>query len=679
MKRCIVFLLGALVLLGIGQAQIVDPVKWTFEKRVTSTNTADLIFTATIDSKYHMYGVYFEDGGPVLTTFRFDTVKDIERVGRIIEVTRPHKTHDPNFDMDVTLHSGKAIFLQKIRFSKPGKYDLKGSVEYQACTDINCLRAVEKDFSFNFQIEGEKASLNSVSAKEVHENVIPVQLSQDSKIAPLSAQQPLPVGQENNNKSMWVFFFWALVAGFAGTLTPCVFPMIPMTVSFFMQGSQNRIKGILKGLVFGLSIVGIYTSVGLLVSLTSLGSDFASQLSSHWIPNLIFFSLFLVFAASFLGMFEIVLPSGIVNKADQNADKGGYIGIVFMALATVLVSFSCTGPLVGSLLVEAAGGLALKPIVGMFGFGLAFALPFTFFAIFPSSLKSLPKSGGWLNSVKVVLGIIVLAFSLKFLANIDQSYHLNILSRDIFLAIWIVLAVILGFYILGKIQFLHDSPVKGISVPRFILALVAFVFSVYLLTGLFGKPLKSLSALLPPQEEVTGSSIAPESSNSTVLCSEPLFSDILHFPFGLKGYFTYKEALACAAEKGKPILIDFKGHTCANCKKMEQEVWSNSEVQKLLSNEFVLVALYTDDKAELPAKDWYISKFDGKQKKTMGQVNSDIQSSVFQTNTLPYYVIVNEKGEILNQPIGTELDVNRYIEFLKSGIARSKEMRQAKI
>jgi thiol:disulfide interchange protein DsbD len=416
----------------------------------------------------------------------------------------------------------------------------------------------------------------------------------------------------------------------------------------------------------------IYTLIGVLVSLTSLGSGFASQLSTHWIPNLLFFLLFLVFSSSFLGMFEIVLPGNIVNRADQQADKGGYLGIVFMALATVLVSFSCTGPIVGALLVEAAGGLAMKPILGMFGFGLAFALPFTFFAIFPSSLKSLPKSGGWLNSVKVVLGLVVLAFSMKFLVNIDQAYHLNIISREIFLAIWIAISLILCFYLLGKIKFAHDSDVKFISVPRLLMVIATFVFTIYLFTGFLGNNLTSINSLLPPaSEKSTIASISQNEDQTQLLCGIPKYSDFLHLPFGLKGYFELDEALACAKQKGKPVFIDFKGHACSNCKKMEAAVFSKPEIQKLLKENFIIVALYADDRTKLVEKDWRKSISNGEVNKTMGMVNESLEVDLFKTNALPLYAIVDSLGKSITTPIGTELDAEKFEAFLRAGISKN--------
>lgn len=416
--------------------------------------------------------------------------------------------------------------------------------------------------------------------------------------------------------------------------------------------------------------------VGVIVALTSAGADFANQLSTHWIPNLIFFLLFIIFAASFLGMFEIILPTGLTNRADQQVDKGGAFASFFMALTLVLVSFSCTGPIIGALLVEAANGQVLKPIIGMFGFSFAFALPFSLFAIFPSWLKSLPKSGGWLNSVKVIMGLILLAFGLKFLSNIDQAYHLHLLGREIYLSIWIVLFFIMGLYLLGKIRFAHDSEITHLKVPRFLLALASFSFVVYMIPGLFGAPLTGISTLLPPKtaqnfdllKALNGNGNYLSQANvSSQLCDKPKYSDILEMPYNLSGYFDIEQGLACAKTLNKPVFLDLKGHTCTNCKAMEAEVWSDPEVLRRLRENFVIIALYTDDKAELPQNEWYTSKLDGKVKKTLGKKNADYLMSKFGTNTLPLYVVLDTKGNQLIRPVGYSPVIKKFIDFLDEG------------
>jgi len=456
--------------------------------------------------------------------------------------------------------------------------------------------------------------------------------------------------------------------------------MIPMTVAFFSRDSGSRSKSIVSAFIFGLSIVLIYSSLGIIVSLTSAGAGFANALSTHWIPNVLFFALFAVFATSFFGAFEIILPNSWVSSADSKVDKGGIVASFFLGLTTVLVSFSCTGPIVGALLVEAASGDVLRPTIGMFGFGVAFALPFTIFALFPSVLDKMPKSGGWLNSVKVVLGFVMVAFSLKFVSTVDSVYGLGILSRDIFISIWIVLSLLTGFYLLGKIRFAHDSEVKSIGVFRLFLVVVVFTFAIYLIPGLFGAPLKSLSGMLPPRETstfnleklinsnpVSGGTVSSSAENLSQLCSEPKYADVLHLPYGLKGYFELKQGLACAKEQGKPVLIDFKGHACSNCKQMEAKVWSDPEVLRRLRDNFVIIALYVDDRTPLPESEWFTSLIDGKVKKTMGKVNEDIEISRFKTNALPLYVIADHEGNPLNEPSLYNLDIKAYIEWLDEG------------
>ena len=460
--------------------------------------------------------------------------------------------------------------------------------------------------------------------------------------------------------------------------------MIPMTVAFFSRETGSRAKSITNAIIFGLSIILIYSSIGIIVSLTSAGAGFANALSTHWIPNALFFLLFIVFSVSFFGAFEIILPSKWVSGADSLVDKGGILASFFMGLTTVLISFSCTGPIIGVLLVEAAGGEVLRPTVGMFGFGLAFALPFTIFALFPSILKNLPKSGGWLNSIKVVLAFIMLAFSLKFLLAIDSVYSLGLLNRTIFISIWIVIFGLLGLYLAGKIKFRYDSEVTHIGPFRLLLVIVVFTFVVYLIPGLFGAPLKAISSMLPAMETSASSpaepslngvpelDFAPSLLQPDVLCSTPKYSEFLAMPLGLTGYFDYNQGLACAQQLNKPVILDFKGHTCSNCKVMEAKVWSDPRVLKRLKENFVIVSLFTDDRTKLPESEWVVSKVDGKVKKTLGQLNEDIEISLFKTNALPLYVITDYKGNALNNPMPTNYNVEEYIKWLDEGVANFK-------
>jgi thiol:disulfide interchange protein DsbD len=418
------------------------------------------------------------------------------------------------------------------------------------------------------------------------------------------------------------------------------------------------------------------------------GPDIANWLSTHWIPNILFFLIFIIFAASFFGMFEMTLPHWMVNKSDQAADRGGILGPVFMALTLVLVSFSCTGPIVGTILVESAGGQVLKPIIGMFGFSLAFALPFTLFAFFPSWLQGLPKSGGWLNSVKVVLGFLELALGLKFLSVADQTYHWGILDREVYLAFWIVIFFLLGLYLLGKIKFAHDSDVPYLSVPRLTLAIITFTFVVYLIPGMVGAPLKALSGYLPPQtthdfdlNAVIRDNVmvyGGDGSNTTgqtaskEICDTPKYHEFLHLPHGLQGYFDFDQALQCAKEQNKPIFIDFTGHGCVNCLEMEANVWSDPQVLKILKNEYIVLALYVDDKTTLPENEWVTSTYDGKLKKTIGKKYADLQIAKFGVNAQPFYVLMGHNGEVLAQPRAYDLNVDAFIQFLNTGLDNFK-------
>ena len=700
MKRTLIIFLA---LAGISvQAQVLNPVHWKFSTKQLNSNETELIFTANIDEGWHVYGMNLEEGGPVPTSIHINEGNSFELTDNAVEVTNPDKKFDSSFGMEIPMHSNKAVFKQKIKITKPGTFNVTGYIEYMSCDNSRCLPPKEEDFSFRINGNdavaeqpaglktGDTAAQENVDTDQSLIEKAPVQITTNEDSANIIQNKGVTADDLSDNeksrqgKSLWVFFFISFLAGLAGMLTPCVFPMIPMTVTFFMRGSENRRKSVMKGIVFGLSIVIIYSAIGVIVSLTSAGADFATQLSSHWIPNTIFFLLFIVFAASFFGMFELVLPNSLVEKADKKADKGGMLGAFFMALTLVIVSFSCTGPIVGALLVESAsGGLALKPIIGMFGFSLAFALPFTLFAIFPSWLSNLPKSGGWLNSVKVVLGFIVLAFSFKFLSSMSQTYHLGIMGRSIYLSIWIVIFLLLGLYLLGKIKFAHDSDTPHIGFPRLILAIASFTFSLYLFPGLFGAPLTEISALIPPKtsqsfdlerliEENRGSTATSDVTNdqNATFCGDARYSDILTLPYGLKGYFDYNQALACAKKLNKPIFLDFNGHGCSNCKDMEAKVWPNPGVMERLKNDFVIVALYVDDRTRLPEDEWVTSTFDGKVKKTMGKKNADFQITKFNTNTQPFYVILDTNGDVLAGPYGLDTNPEHFIEFLDKGKAK---------
>lgn len=482
-------------------------------------------------------------------------------------------------------------------------------------------------------------------------------------------------------KTLWQIFIEGFLGGLTAVILPCIYPLLPLTVSFFTKKAGSRAKGIMSSAIYGLSIIVIYVALGLVITL-AFGSDALNALATNGVFNIFFFLLLIVFGISFLGAFEITLPSSLANKLDQNSDKGGMAGIFFMAATLVVVSFSCTGPIIGTLLVDAASkGHRLAPAMGMFGFSLALALPFTIFAMFPSMLKSLPKSGGWLNSVKVVLGFLELAFALKFLSNVDLAYHWNWFDREIFLSLWIAIGFMLGLYLLGKIKFSHDSDVPYLTIPRLFLSLGVFAFVIYMIPGLWGAPLKSISAFLPPEatqdfnlSAIPGGGVAaPTIQQQTSIKTKKYAGNYERIKTrGLDAWYDYDQALQVSKELHKPILIDFTGFNCVNCRKMEADVWSNAEVFKRLRDDFVMLQLVVDDKADLDAKDFYTSKFSGKKITTIGGKWSDMEAEKFNSNSQPNYIILDGKGNVLVPPQGANYNVANYIKFLDSGLAAYK-------
>lgn len=702
--RIYLFFLSFLVFFRFSAAQIYEPVKWEFRSRMISATEAELLFMAKIEPKWHLYSQDIPMSPPA-TTFTFEAIQGYKLIGTVDEPVALEE-FDKNFDMVLKYFAGEATFSQRIRLLTDEPVSVKGYINFMSCNDTKCLPPADEEFEFAFNqptgaaISDEDVAVDKGSGVPVAA-VSTLQLSGDtSDQAVLSEQEPVISGKADmtaetpaiaedeamarEKKSLIYFFLISILAGFAAILTPCVFPMIPMTVTFFMHDNERKRRARFQAIIYGLSIIAIYTIIGTVVAIT-LGPDFANFLSTHWIPNVLFFVIFMVFAASFLGAFELTLPSWMINRADRQADRGGFSGSFFMALTLVLVSFSCTGPLVGAILVESAGGQVLKPIVGMFGFALAFALPFTLFAFFPSWLANLPKSGGWLNSVKVVLGFIELALGLKFLSIADQTYHWGILDREVYLALWIVIFTLMGFYLIGKLRFAHDSELKHISVTRITLAIITFAFVVYMIPGMFGAPLKALSGYMPPQTThdfdinqiirdnaklVMGSrqGTAVSDNPASSVCDKPKFSDFLHLPHGLEGYFDYEQGMACARKIGKPVFIDFTGHGCVNCREMEANVWSDPRVLQRLQNNYLVIALYVDDKSPLPESEWITSTYDGKVKKTVGKKFADFQIARFNVNAQPFYVLLDHNGELLAPPRAYDLDVDEFVEFLDTGI-----------
>ncbi len=703
------------------QAQVLKPASWSYDvskKQVAVGEEVELIFNVRIDKDWYLYSSDFDpELGPMVTEFKFAKHPSYELVGKIKPV-KPKKKYDELWGGEYTYFVGTAQFRQKVKVLQPTLL-VKGTYEYQVCTDIDgkCI-PFDDDFSFtNNQIQVTAATAapasSQTSTQQQQTLQTTPQLPTTSAAAATTSDTTAPLVQDSASSAtaqvtdtvtkpetvvtpalpaaepvaegsgLWAFMLLAFGSGLVALLTPCVFPMVPMTVSFFTGSSKNRSQAILKALVYGVSIIAIYTIAGTIVA-KLFGADGANFISTHWLPNLLFFAIFLLFAMSFFGMFEITLPSSWLTKVDAQADKGGWIGVFFMAFTLALVSFSCTGPIVGSILVASAGGETIRPVVGMFGFSLAFALPFTLFAIFPSWLSGLPKSGGWLNSVKVVLGFIELALALKFLSVADQVYHWGILDREVYLALWIIIFTLMGFYLLGKLKFSHDSDLNFISVPRLFLAIATFAFVIYLVPGMFGAPLKALSGYLPPQSthDFDLNAIVRQSGGGTAtvatnqLCEQPKYADFLHLPHGLQGYFDLEQAKKCAAEQGKPIFIDFTGHGCVNCREMEANVWSDPEVLKRLRENYVIAALYVDDKTELPQNEWYTSKQDGKEKKTLGKKYADYQITKFNVNAQPYYVLMDENENVLVKPIAYDLSVENFVKFLDEGVATYKAKQQ---
>jgi thiol:disulfide interchange protein len=688
-KHLLLLPLFLLLLSPLAQAQLVKPPVWNIRlegKDLTVGKQATVVMEAQIPMGWYVYSNDFDKSlGPLLTEFVPASTSDYS-VASKLQAIQPKKKYDEVWEGDITYFMGKGRFEQPVKLLvSSGK--IKGDLEYQMCSDLTgqCINYA-LDIELPFTAKENPAAAEDLQ-KESTTALVDASVEDEGNVSSPSTEGADPtetVGTDpaaettleseeftaaEDSASLWGFMVLAFLAGLAALLTPCVFPMIPMTVSFFTGRSKKRAEGIRQAFIYGISIIGIYTIAGTAVAAIQ-GPEFANWLATHWVPNVFFFAIFVVFALAFLGMFELTLPSRFVNKIDAKAEKGGLGGVFFMAFTLVLVSFSCTGPIVGSILISSAGGELVKPVLGMFSFGLAFAIPFTLFAIFPEWMQRLPKSGGWLNTVKVVLGFLELALAFKFLSIADLVYHWGILDRDIFLAIWIVIFSALGLYLLGKIRLPHDSKLEQLGVPRLLLALVTFTFVVYMIPGLWGAPLKALSGYLPPlttqQFSLTGAKSSEPTSPSTEVV---LYGDLLKIPHGIPGYFDYEQALAAAKREGKPLLIDFTGHGCVNCRKMEENVWVDPQVLKRLKEDFVMVALYIDERLELPESKWYTSSYDGKEKKTLGKQNADFQITRFNNNAQPYYVILDHKEKLLATPRSYNTDIAAFVEFLDGASA----------
>ena len=626
-------------------SQILEPISWEFKidsSDFNSSGSIELNFIPTTELGWYIYSSDNDPESGPRTEFEFYPNKTYTREGLVTPLNVKTK-FDEVWDSEVRYLDNQGSFVQKIE-PLDNNISISGFISYQVCSEIEkmCI-PLEKDFTFYDSYPNESISYN---------------------------QELMNFEDE---KSLLSFMLFSFFAGFLAILTPCVFPMIPLTVSYFAN-KKNSNRSYFEAVVFGLSIIFIFTFLGIFLSLF-MGPQSANEIATSWIPNLIFFVLFLLFGVSLIGFFELTVPSNIITSIDKKSQQGGILGIFFMAFTLVLVSFSCTGPLVGSILVQSASGLQIKPILGMLSFSFAFSLPFTLLAIFPQKLQSLPKSGNWMITLRVILGFIAIAFSLKFLSVVDKAYHFNLLNRDIFLLIWFTLFLTLSLYLFGLIR-LPDGYLKGKNLKIRFLGLLFSGLSIYLVSGLFGNRLPYLAAYLPPLQEtyydlnsLSRQSFYEDNNVYDKELSNVKYSEILKLPYNLKGFFDYQEALNYSKKNNKPMLLDFTGHGCVNCRDIESRVWPDDRVRDFLNNKYVLVSLYVDDKTKLLEKNWYVSKYDSKIKKTLGKQNADFQITRFNNNAQPFYVVIDPFSEkIVYKPWGYELDIDSYINHLSNGI-----------
>ncbi|HAM10863.1 MAG: hypothetical protein A2X05_18735 [Bacteroidetes bacterium GWE2_41_25] len=629
-------------------SQVHDPVKWNTTVTALSPDNALITIRASIEENWHIYSQTQNiKNGPKATSFKFLPNNSFEIAGSVKEEQPIQKREAAYDNMIVSYFEKNASFRQKIAIRGNEKFKLNFEITYMACSEEMCLPPETKEFSVDVMAASGKEKIGSLK------------------------QDFIPSG---NILTGWAIFLAGFIGGLLALLTPCVFPMLPLTVSYFTKQSKTKAIGIRNALIYAISIIVIYVALGLVITLT-LGPDALNALASNGIMNLAFFFIFVVFAVSFFGAFEITLPGKWLNAPDRASDRGGLIGIFFMAFTLSLVSFSCTGPIIGSLLVQAAvNGDVTGPAIGMFGFALALALPFALFAAFPGWLNSLPKSGGWLNSVKVVLGFVELALALKFLSSVDLAYHWGILTREVFIALWIVIFSLLGFYLLGKLRLPHDSEQKHTSISGLLSSILVFGFVVYLIPGMWGAPLKMISGFPPPAFYTEGWNLQsrPENANSN---SASIISDNeSHCPHNLNCFHNYDEGIAFARKENKPVILDFTGWSCVNCRKMEDNVWSDKTVLGLLNNNYVLISLYVDDKTPLPESEQYVSETTGKKIKTIGNKWSDFQTTHFKTNSQPYYVLTDHDGKLLTTPKGYDSSIEDYVNFLNGGISNFRKI-----
>ena len=684
MKRLFLFLLLATVSVTAVQSQILDPVDWSTSIKKISETEYDLISKATIDNKWHLYSQVVPEDGPLPTVFTFEENDAYQSIGKVKE-GKGITQHDPVFDMVITYFEHTATFTKRIKLTGNKGSTITGEVEFMVCDDTRCLPPSYVDLIFKIPapVPGYAATTTSEKtetsqtdhAATEDENAIAVtdsvktEIAKEQETISKSSTSAVAQNKKQDNRSLWTIFIVAFLFGFTALLTPCIFPMIPMTVSFFTKQSKTRAAGIKNAVIYGIAIIVIYVFLGAVVTWL-FGADVLNAISTNVWFNFIFFLLILFFAFSFLGAYEITLPSSWATKADKQADRGGWIGIFFMALALAIVSFSCTGPIIGYLLVESASQGGIAPFVGMFGFALALALPFGLFAAFPGWMNSLPKSGGWLNTVKVFLGFLELALAFKFLSNADLVLQLHWLEREVFLAIWIAVFGALALYLFGKIQLPHDSPVTNISVGRLSLGILVLTFTIYLIPGLWGAPLKLISGFPPPmQYSESPYGVGYMKSMGGGESSMQEFPEGSHLgPQDILAFKDYKTGLAYAKKVGKPILLDFTGFACVNCRKMEERVWSEPKILKLLKEDIVLISLYVDDKRPLPDGESFTSEISGKKLRYIGQKWSEFQILKYGANAQPFYVLMDHDEKNLVDPVGYTPNDEEYYDWLRSGV-----------
>ncbi len=692
MNKFFLYLLLTIVSVSSVQSQILDPVKWSTSVKKISETEYDLISKASIEGGWHLYSQVVPEGGPLPTVFTFEEDNAYKTIGKVKEGKGVTEL-DPVFDMVITFFSNTATFTQRVQLTGDKGTTVKGEVEFMVCDDTRCLppnyvelifkipdpkkdsdsavAAVDKDDSKSDDVKEEENTVEEIapSTPDFLESVTTTDTIQGAVNTSDSSKAAVEQTKKQESKGLWTIFVVAFLFGFTALLTPCVFPMIPMTVSFFTKQSKSRAAGIKNAIIYGVAIIVIYVFLGAIVT-WFFGADALNALSTNVWFNFFFFILLVIFALSFLGAFEIMLPNSWANKVDRQADRGGIIGIFFMALALAIVSFSCTGPIIGTLLVEAASKGGIAPFVGMFGFSLALAMPFALFAAFPGWMNSLPKSGGWLNTVKVFLGFLELALAFKFLSNADLVLQLHWLEREVFLAIWIAVFGALTLYLFGKFQLPHDSPIDKLSVGRLSIGLIVAAFTIYLIPGLWGAPLKLISGFPPPMqysESPYGVGYTKLGSGGSAATAE--FPEGAHLgPHDILAFHDYETGLAYAKKVGKPVLVDFTGHACVNCRKMEERVWSEPKILKLLNNDVVLISLYVDDKRPLADGEKYVSEISGKELKYIGQKWSEFQILRYKANAQPFYVLMDHNEENLIDPVGYTPDIEEYYDWLQNGV-----------